>query len=70
MTENACQTSLENKQSQVANEEIQKLKEENFILQGKLRGYATLGNQILEIVFAMRSVWQSLFHIKFKIGAS
>jgi hypothetical protein len=46
MTENACQTSLENKQSQVTNEEIQKLKEENFILQGKLRGYATLGNQI------------------------
>lgn len=48
MTENACQTSLENKQSQVTNEEIQKLKEENFILQGKLRGYATLGSLLQE----------------------
>ncbi|XP_063444601.1 uncharacterized protein LOC134725041 isoform X2 [Mytilus trossulus] len=48
MTENACQTSLNDYMSKVPNEEILKLKEENFILQGKIRGYATLGNLLRE----------------------
>ncbi|CAC5363023.1 unnamed protein product [Mytilus coruscus] len=48
MTENACQTSLNDYMTKVPNEEILKLKEENFILQGKIRGYATLGNLLRE----------------------
>lgn len=48
MTEYACQTSLDKTQSLVAIEELKKLKEENFILQGKIRGYATLGSLLRE----------------------
>ncbi|XP_071132556.1 TNFAIP3-interacting protein 1-like isoform X1 [Mytilus edulis] len=48
MTENACQTSLNDYMTKVPTEEILKLKEENFILQGKIRGYATLGNLLRE----------------------
>lgn len=48
MTENACQTSFPDYQEQKADEELHKLKEENFILQGKIRGYITLGNLLRE----------------------
>lgn len=47
MTENACQTSLNDYMTKVPTEEILKLKEENFILQGKIRGYATLGKSAM-----------------------